>query len=253
MARSSVPAAWGFGALRARAAGLTEGRLLVGTLVAARELLVLLLCADLVFILLHAVHSFTPHLPDFYANITYERGAGETAQFLKEFWLVLALGWLAVSVSRGYVAWALMFGYVLVDDVFMLHERLGSRTAEDFRFPYTFGVRPWDLGELTFVAAAGCACLVLVALAYRRGGAAFRSRSRPLLGLVAGLSFFAVAVDLVHGSNDQYGQQPMSLVEDGGEMLCMSLILAYAIGMVRAREPSLVPRPGSFRKAPMID
>ena len=75
------------------------------------KFLVLLLLADLVFVLLQI-----PYKLHIISNINFwieqGRGYAEVYQFIKEYWIVLMLLFIAIKRSHViYFAWSLLFGY----------------------------------------------------------------------------------------------------------------------------------------------
>ena len=80
----------------------------------------------------------------------------------------------------------------------------------------------------------------LAVTAYFAGGLSHRVAAVLGFGLV-GLGFFAVGVDAFHGlefvSESRYLNIATRLVEEGGEMLAASFLVAFAL-MVMADQPS---------------
>ena len=99
------------------------------------KLLIVLLAADLAFIVLHVLHVYTGLLPSSLYSLSRDRGFAEFFQYTKEFWLALLLLLLAIKQRRGlYGVFSLIFVYFLVDDYGEIHERLGELLSETFRF-----------------------------------------------------------------------------------------------------------------------
>jgi hypothetical protein len=137
--------------------------------------------------------------------------------------------------ERSYLAWALVFGYILVDDSFSIHEGLGERVADGFNFAPILGIRAVDLGEIAVSAMVGSGLLLAVGAAYRWGSETFRGVSRILLVMLGGLVFFGVVVDVVHEMVGHGWIYPIvGGIEDGGEMMVMSVICAYTLGVLLA-------------------
>jgi hypothetical protein len=53
------------------------------------KLLLLLISTDLLFVLLHIMHTHSPFFNHRYWNIAIDRGFAESFQYVKEFWIVL--------------------------------------------------------------------------------------------------------------------------------------------------------------------
>ena len=93
--------------------------------------LVLLLVGDLVYIAIHLVWTETTLLNSPLAALDVDRGYAEFFQYMKLLWTGLLLTCLCLRTRRwGYLAWALLFAYLLVDDSFSLHENLGKMLAD---------------------------------------------------------------------------------------------------------------------------
>ena len=195
----------------------------------------LLIAGDLLLIGLHLLHIYSRYFSDigvssYFFSITIDGGLGEIYQYLKMGLIVLLL--VGVSVRRGklsYLSWAVLFVYLLLDDSLLLHERLGEVVASRMRFTPVLTLRAQDLGELTVVGSVGLLFAGLLTLAWWRGDPEFRRVSRDLALLVGLLVLFGVGVDMLHGLSDVLAlMAARALVEDGGEMVAMSLICWYA-------------------------
>lgn len=167
----------------------------------------------------------------------------ELLQYLKWLGAVLLLAALAFRRRAAiYVGWAAIFLYFLVDDSTELHERLGAEVVGALnldrlqqlvaeRFPDLF-VRARDFGELAVALGAAAVVAVVLGAAWpaREARRDRRTALRLLLWLAA-FAFFAVGVDMVHVMtiDPVTGLTPsfywLGLIEDGGEMICASLLL----------------------------
>lgn len=195
-------------------------------------LLVLMVSADLVFILAHALHVWSPWLVGGQYSLESENGLAALYQYIKQAWLAACLA-LAFLQTRGkaFIGWTLLFGYLLLDDLLQIHERGGELIAAKLGFPATFGLRPADLGELAVALVIGCGAVALVTVAYRRGGSGARQLSADLMCLLAALAIFGVFFDTLHTIT--YFKAPavaqvFAMIEDGGEMLVVSATTVYA-------------------------
>jgi hypothetical protein len=192
--------------------------------------LILLLFADLAFIVLHSIDILTPFLNNSLLPLGRERGYPEMYQYLKWFWIIILLGCLSISRrSFSYISWGLVFTYFFCDDALSIHERVGNHIAGNLTITPPLGLRLLDLGELAVSAAAGMILLSLVILAYLQGSQAFKKMSQDMLLLILALAFFGVVVDMAHTSIKLGGKVDfiLGVIEDGGEMLVASLILWY--------------------------
>ena len=122
-----------------------------------------------------------------------------------------------------------MFAYLLLDDALQIHERGGTLVAARLGLMHAFRLRGKDFGELAVSAAAGILLLPLLIWAYRSGSQMFRKVSQDLILLILVLVFFGVVIDMV-GIAIQAGKGVgfiMGVIEEGGEMIAVSLILWY--------------------------
>lgn len=191
------------------------------------KLLLLLICSDAVFVILHAFHTYSGFFTDPQFSITKDRGFAETFQYLKEGWIVLILFFLTFQQPNLlYPSWSLLFAYLLVDDLFLVHERLGERVAAHLGLLPMWGLRTQDFGELGVTAFFAATFLVVISLAYYRSDSDTRSFSRSLLAMLVALVFFGVLVDMVHVMvKHRSWQFVLEITEDGGEMVVMSVIV----------------------------
>jgi len=173
-----------------------------------------LLLGDLTFLVLHLVNERTLKVPQ--CNLQYDQGFAELFQYGKQLGsCVLLLSLRRRQASRHYLAWLPVFGYLLLDDAFGIHEVAGHLIAPYLRCEPLLAQ---DLGELIVTATSAAFLAFPLALAYQCGSAAFRRCSRDLVGLLLGLAFFGVAVDMTHAADT---------LEEFGEMAATSLVLGY--------------------------
>tara|TARA_Y100001934_G_C12110257_1_gene658147 strand:+ start:123 stop:818 length:696 start_codon:yes stop_codon:yes gene_type:complete len=191
------------------------------------KLLCLLVLADFVFMLLHCYYGFAASSNSLLL-ISADLGYAEVYQYIKEFWIVLLLIILAKSRRQFvYFAWSLLFIYLFVDDSFRVHERFGAYLVDNFGFQSMFRLRAQDFGELSVSLFFGLLFLIFIGASYYFGDHLAKSVSRQLFILVMVLAFFGVLVDMLQialplGS---LGKGVFVLIEDGGEMLTMSIIV----------------------------
>jgi hypothetical protein len=198
----------------------------------AIALLLLLICADAGFTLLHLINVETGWLRAAAMSLEADGGPAETYQYVKEFWVVVCLVFAFVSTRHAaYVSWALVFLFLLVDDATQVHERMGAWLGQRYALPGAFGLSPNHVGELLFAGAVGVSTLAVVGAAVRRGTSQCRRISRDLLCLIFVLALLGVVIDAIHVIAYVKGSllaQVLLVVEDGGEMVVLSALTAYA-------------------------
>jgi len=208
--------------------------------------LLLLLAVDAVFILLHVIYKLPVVFPALNLSLGQEfamnqdGGYAEVFQYLKEGFIVLVLSLVALRI-RSYIGWALLFVYLLADDSFKIHEKLGGLVGERFDFPALFNLQARDIGELAVSAVFGLFLLAAIAIAYRLGDRRFRKSSRYLLLMLFALAATGIVADMLHEMTDPRLLRALfSIIEDGGEMVVMSVIACFvlSLGFSRSRDPN---------------
>ena len=207
------------------------------------KLLFLLLATDIAFITLHILHIYTDLLPDSLYSLAMPRSYSEFFQYTKELWIAIIL--LAAGIrlrSSLYFSFSALFLYFLVDDSFELHETTGKYLADTLFFQPAFGLRPVDFGEMLVSGAIGLPLLGLIALAYLKSVTATRQVAHILFGLIVLTVFFGVIVDMAEIMVNQPAiSRILVIVEDGGEMIVMSIITAFTFGLSRSSTKDSLP------------
>jgi hypothetical protein len=202
----------------------------------AVALLLLLICADAGFALLHLINVETGWLRGTEISLEADGGPAEIYQYVKEFWIIVCMVLAFVSTRRAvYASWAFVFLFLLVDDAGKLHENVGAWLGQRYGLPAVFGLRPDDMGELLFAGAVGLSTIAVVGVAVRRGTEQCRRISRDLFSLIFVLALFGVVVDMLHVVaylGESLLAQVLLVLEDGGEMIVMSALTAYAFHVV---------------------
>ncbi len=203
---------------------------------ATLTLLALLICGDLAFMLIHVLHVWTPWLSGSHYSIETDRGLAENYQYIKQLWIVACMAVAFVQTrSKIFAGWMVLFTFLLLDDAAEIHEHVGFWLGARFDLPAIAGLRPDDFGELSFAAFVGSLTVCMVAFTLWRGDARARQVSRDILCLIGALAFFGVGVDLIHVMayfNAPAISRALTLIEDGGEMLVISLLTCYAFDIV---------------------
>jgi len=144
---------------------------------------------------------------------------------------------------RVWLAWAGLYSVVLADDSLRLHERLGDQLARALELPDGLaGLRGDDLGELTAWGLLAVVPLAVVVRLHRRSDRGTRAASLGLAALACGYAFFGIGVDQLHAAARNGPWELLAgTVEDGGELLALSVTVAYAgtlLGAARRRRPA---------------
>jgi hypothetical protein len=192
-------------------------------------LFTVLVFGDLLFIGLHLIHLQTSLLPSDRWSIARDHGFAEIFQYLKYIIICLALGHLYLRTQlRMLLGWLAVFAFLLLDDVGRIHERFGLLFAAWTQLPDLGELRARDLGELTFALLAGLVVLPLVIFGWLRGTAPARTISIDLALFLLALGGCGVGADLIHRMLSLTSMDVLAgVIEDGGEMLVLSLTCAY--------------------------
>lgn len=192
-------------------------------------LFALLLAADLVFVALHLVHLHTDRLPGVNFSIERDAGYAERFQYLQMLALAGGLAWLALKWREwGLAGWAGLFCYLVFDDALQLHERAGRRIAALLDYPDALGLQAKDFGEMSAALLVGVVLLPPLIAGHALARPRARALARDLCVLLAGLLAFGIGVDMLHSAMAQSAlNTPIALLEDGGEMLVMSVAVCY--------------------------
>ena len=131
-----------------------------------------------------------------------------------------------------YLGWFTALLFVLLDDAFQLHEAFGNALLAKYALPTLLGVDGFLYVEAILWGAVGLSLANLIVYRYLRDPAT-RALSRRMFGLFLLLFLFAGIADALHASVDRFGSGLSyalgitTTLEDGGEMLALSLVLAY--------------------------
>jgi hypothetical protein len=203
-------------------------------------LLLLLIVTDLTFIALHLLLFYTGYLNNDLFSLRKDKGYPEFFQYLKEGWIALLFtGYAVRRRAPQYLVWTALFGYMLLDDYLMLHETIGAGAADVYQLAGRWGLRGQDFVEVGFFAGVGVLFLLLLGAAYATGDRRFKQDSQYMVGLLLLFAVFAVVADVIHilagaPSLDRL----FDIVEDGGEMVVMSLIVWFTFTLIGRVEPT---------------
>lgn len=206
--------------------------------------LTLFLLLDLFFVGAHVVRAQLVRDPTYdgfladsaHWSLGIDRSYSERFSYLKTGLAALLL-LLLYERRRAvtYLAWGLTLSFILLDDALELHERTGAALISHAGLPTVAGIGGDLYAEMILWLSAAVPLLGLIALGYRRDRG-LRRLSRWFLGLLAALFFFGGVVDALHAAAP-YVEQPTVrfflartlLLEDGGEMVVLSLLCALTL------------------------
>lgn len=218
----------------------------------SQQFLLLLLAADLVFIFLQIPYNMGMMSSPLF-SIEIDRGYAEIYQYIKEFWNVLMLMFLVWRWRRMvYVAWTCLFIYILLDDSLSIHETLGKWIVVQTHWHEMLGLRARDYGELVVSAVAGTVLLGWVGISWYFTDVMGRAISRVLAILFVMLVFFGIGVDMFH-EWIPFAKRVFGIMEDGGEMLVVSVMTWYLFKCVSFKAPAQPQQTGECAASPMVE
>lgn len=168
-------------------------------------------------------------------SISRDDGYAENFQYIKLAAIIGLLGFCAVSERSAAIGgWAIIFSILLLDDRLAIHERVGEKLAEWLSFSDMFNLRPRDFGEMIVFATWGILAIAILAITYRNNRSVIDRRIfKGLFLSLIGLAVFGGFVDMlaiaVRNSIGvtPLGKQLFDILEDGGEMVVVSLALFF--------------------------
>lgn len=138
--------------------------------------------------------------------------------------------------SRLAAFFALLYGFVWVDDTALYHETAGTAIAQALDLEPALGLRAKDFGEVLAWLVAALPLTLAAAWSWRD-----RQPGDPGLALLVGASFallvlFGLVVDMIHMLVPGPLHTLFGIVEDGGETLAISLTAVIAVALLRRGE-----------------
>lgn len=203
----------------------------------SNRLIILLLALDIFFILTHVLFIYLIYIRvQFDWSITRpfqlnkDGGYPELFQYLK--YLIIICTTIYIMFYKriyNYLSWLLLFILLLFDDAFQFHERFAVWVVEKYNYTSILGLRPQDLGELTYLVVFGPILLIFLILGYYYGNIKIKKTFIDLGLLFALFLFFGVVIDMFHQvvGDNRYVILFMIVLEDGGEMFALSFLTWY--------------------------
>jgi len=204
----------------------------------ASSFLLMLISVDVVFIAAYYLHVHSSIFEIYLFSLTIDRSYPEIYQYIKEFWVVLLTFSVFIKTKeKGYISWGILFTYMLFDDAFSIHEKVGSLFAKNSNLTPVLGLDLQNIGEVAITASSTLLLLVLIGIFYIRGSSKFKETTQDLLILLFVIAFFGVFIDLLHASVDLGWRANfiLDVLEDGGEMIAVSLA-AWYVFLLNARK-----------------
>ncbi|MFT5735796.1 MAG: hypothetical protein ACI9SG_000127 [Maribacter sp.] len=208
----------------------------------AKKLFLWIFLIDLIFVAIHFVTGllyylgFIEDIGEYgFLVLTQDESYAEMFQYIKYVALIVMTVYLIIlEKSYSYASWTLLYLFFLLDDSLSLHEKAGEFLVQKHNFKPMLGLRAVDLGELTFMAAMGVVVLSVLSITYFTGSIIFKKRTITCLILLGFLMVFGIGFDMVHvifGEN-LIVNFVIGLIEDGGEMIIVTLMVCYTYQLI---------------------
>lgn len=149
---------------------------------------------------------------------------------------VLLVGIAVLTRQPAYLAWAVVFAFVLLDDALSVHEQFGAWLAETLALPAAFGMRTLDSGELLAWSTVGAVLALILLWGFRKSNSEARKFGSIFGVIFALLVFFGMGVDMLHiilEGRSAVLDRAVEALEDGGEMLSIFLAVSVALLLYR--------------------
>ena len=196
----------------------------------SNRFLLFILAVDLIFIGIHlAMKLEVIEMPGKFW-LDWEGGYTEYFQYLKYIGIILCSVYLVlVRREPSFLPWAFLFFVLLLDDAFTFHERGGEFLVDYFGIQPQFGLRAVDFGELYYHALVGALFSIFIGIAFIKGSRNFKKICLDIFLLFTFFVLFGVIIDMVHSYFNHVDtlSDALVLIEDGGEMIALSLIVWY--------------------------
>jgi hypothetical protein len=208
--------------------------------VSLRRSLLILLPLDALCALVYLAHWHVAAFASDRWDLSIEGSYGEWLGHVIEVLVVagLVVLWRRTRSSH-LLVWALTYAYVAIDDTIQIHEHVGRLLIRlTGGTDAQFGIRTQDIGELVSWAIAGAVFATALYLTYRSAPDDIRWIGRRIAAVFAMLVFCGIVLDTVDRVIDPSWHQIMRvsvLAEDGGELLAVSLALAFVASLLERR------------------
>jgi hypothetical protein len=151
--------------------------------------------------------------------------------------LIGLLLWLGAHTRTAlYPALAAVFLFVLLDDALALNQLLGAPLVRALALVDRPRLEAQSVAEMMVYGAVALPLLGLLAAGFQRAPAEHRRAGARFVVLLALLAFFATVMDLVHLAfiKSFFGSRLLlEVIEEGGEMVTLSLALLLALSLCR--------------------
>ena len=195
-----------------------------------RQLFSTIIVINLILIVIHLFHTYNNVPASDFFDLEVDHSLSEFFIYIQELGIVILLFWMYKKYDNLlYLAWLLIFSYILIDDSLLLHERIGVWMVDQFNVENNFGVRGRDITEVIVQLIFGVPLIGFAAWAHFFKGDRLAKRISIVLAVfLLVLIGFAVVLDWFHVKIMILYLKPiLGTIEDGGEIFIITAILWY--------------------------
>tara|TARA_B100000482_G_C12593291_1_gene292370 strand:+ start:209 stop:862 length:654 start_codon:yes stop_codon:yes gene_type:complete len=196
------------------------------------KFLLVILGVDFIFILLSLIDSFSGLNFNNFA-VQNDNLFAEKFQYLKFIGIAYISSLLAIRRrSSNFLVFMIIPIYLYLDDSKQLHERFGNKIASflyegssnDILIRY---FRYQDIGEIVYMLLMGLILLIIFLICFKLSDLYDIIFLKKILRLFIIFGIFAIFVDAIHMLSKGFVFDLLTLIEDGGEMIPISLMIGY--------------------------
>lgn len=175
-------------------------------------------------------------------SLEVDRSLGELLGYLISAMIIAGLLDLARRHDGDRMLYALagLFGIMLADDLLTVHEQAGRAFASIAGLETVGSLRAEEVGQFVYFAIVGLVVVAAGAYAVPRASAFARFVAAWVGALVIVFAGLAVGLDLVHElirARTLVFEQPLTVLEDGGELVVLALIASFVFARVSEADP----------------
>lgn len=194
-------------------------------------LLKLFLSIDIVFILGHiGIVLFWDSEPSAWLLDAPGVGYPELFQYLKYVMILFFVGQLIIIKKKYvYMPFLVLFLILLVDDAYQLHSKASWFFVHVLNLHTTMGIKGLIFGQLIYATVMGMFLFGFSSLFFLKASERIKHTFLDVFMLFTVFLFFGIGIDIVHNLLENvYWMLPfLTLVEEGGEMITLSILAWY--------------------------
>ncbi|MDV7140195.1 hypothetical protein R3X28_14985 [Maribacter sp. TH_r10] len=209
----------------------------IKTIKSSGVLLRVILLLDVLFILGHVYTEWVlGGAYDLFLLDAKGFGFPEGFQYVKYIGVIGIITYLMGRKKRfAYLPLLVLFGFLLVDDIFQLHNQARWLFVHLLHLHSLFGVKASNLGLLAYTATMVVFFFGLCLWHYKSASEGTRKSFLDIFVLLGIFLFFAVGVDLVQSFFEGHRRIGfvLTVIEEGGEMVSLSFLVWYFYRLIR--------------------